>query len=204
MPSVKNKVQANKVKNHWSQEKKIQNITKNLVGLGLTQEDVASVLGIPSRTLREARKRTPELQAAVDDGKSQLHNLLLAQMVLAATGYDYEETRTEREASGKVKKFITFQKRMPPNAQLYQFLMSNRWPDTWKIRKEFIQKRFEARATIALEAKDIDKLAGKLLGSNVSLQGGDVNRHSDIVSGDNSELDTREHRVPQEVGQVTS
>ena len=184
---IKQKVSPRRVKNHWSKNEKVREMTKNLVSLGLNMTDIASIMGIGRATLFDARNRTPELCAAIEKGRADLHDLLVAQMVLAATGYDYEESRTEREPSGKVRKTITFQKRMPPNAQLFQFLMSNRWPESWKIKKELIRKSAELKATIELEGKAIELFAGKLME-------GDETKHADIVPGDNSEPDEAARR----------
>lgn len=155
---------------HWSGNKKVQQIATHLAEMGLTSDDMAYIFGIARWSIQEAKRRCPEFKEAVLVGKEKLHDILVAQMVLAATGYFYDEVRKKVNPQGKIIEKTITKKHVPANAQLMMFLMCNqwpdgtvRWPDGWKIKSEVMHKKETfSQEPGQLEADKISRLAGGL------------------------------------------
>lgn len=98
---------------------------------GLTDEQIASNIGVSYSTFREWLKKFPALQAALKIGKApvdlQVENALLKR----ALGYDYQEVTCE---DGKPVKVVT--KHMAPDTTAQIFWLKNRRPDRWRDRVE--------------------------------------------------------------------
>lgn len=166
-----------KRKIHWSKIEKIQQIAENLTSTGLTAKDLAGIFGIDQRTLSRAKTMTPELEDSIKEGKGKLHNMLVAQMVLAATGYDYTERCTKTDAEGRIKQRTIYDKRMPPNAQLFQFLMVNAFaqggdsfPEGWRIRRVIdVNQNKRLKLDVSFDSKQIARFAGRLFGADTKI-----------------------------------
>jgi len=179
---------------HWGGVRKVQEITQRLAALGLTVEDIADIFGITRRRLNQVKAATPQMQEAFTRGKENLHDMLVAQMVLAATGYDYEDKNIKKDAKGNVKEISIFKKHQPPNAQLFMFLFTNqfakgteRWPEGWKIKRVIDDNQnVSININAKIDTAQIRRLAGRLFDP-------DSNEHprksivaSEVVRGDSS------------------
>ena len=155
----------------WASAKHTCDTARNLKALGLLDEEIAVIFGFRPGQLARLKKNYPELKEAIAEGKKNLHDRLVAQMVLAAAGYDYDEVKVRKGRDGKILDTTTITKHIPANAPLFMFLMTNQWGDPterwkgWKIRKDSLPS---SRITIKIdgktEAEKISKLAGKLFG----------------------------------------
>lgn len=99
---------------------------------GLTQEDIANNIGVSRVTLLNWRKRYPEIEAAVMDGKEKADRVVENALYKRATGYSYEEVF--RNEDGKVVKRVT--KDVAPDVTAAIFWLKNRKPEFWRDRKE--------------------------------------------------------------------
>lgn len=157
---------------HWGEDDRVCEIARRLRSLGLTQEDIAQVFGIGRRTLYDVRKAHPKFEEALKRGKVKLHDkFLLPHLVLAATGYDYEESCVKYDKNGKQSSKHVYTKHQPPNAQLFMCLLMNQfpkgtemWPEGWKVRQ--IGGQDSRNLIVKIDAKadieQIGRLAGKL------------------------------------------
>ena len=155
----------------WASDKHTCNTAKNLKSLGLLETEIAAIFGILPRQLRRLKQNHPKLREAIVEGKKVLHDRLVAQMVLAAAGYDYNEVKTRKDKKGNLIDTTITTKHIPANAPLFMFLMTNQWGDPtenwrgWKIRKDAqLTKSLTIKIDGKTEAAKISKLAGKLFG----------------------------------------
>ena len=108
---------------------------------GLTDEQIASNMGISRSTLSEWKKKYQNISDALKKGKEvidiQVENALLKR----ALGYSYEEVTKERildtctgESTLTVTKVVT--KQMSPDVTAQIFWLKNRRPVEWRDRKD--------------------------------------------------------------------
>lgn len=125
--------------------KRFRNAYKNLIKLGMTLRDIDLLFGADSHGgLKKSRDRHPDLQKAHMEAMETLEAQLAGKMIVQALGYDYDELKTQyAKVDGKWKavKKERFKKHQPGNSSLFIFLMSNRFPDDWKVSKELITKQ---------------------------------------------------------------
>jgi len=171
MNRAKSKKKAEIRRAKWPSDKHTCNTARNLKSLGLLDEEIAAVFGFLPRQLKRLKKNHPKLKEAITEGKKNLHDRLVAQMVIAAAGYDYDEVKVRKDGSGKILDKTTITKHIPANAPLFMFLMTNQWGDSterwkgWKIRKDSLpSNRITIKIDGKTEAAKISKLAGKLFG----------------------------------------
>jgi len=121
-------------------------VAQNLVALGFTEKDLGIVLGCKGDTIKAWKARYPEFFKASKKGKQILKGILVAQMMRAAEGYDYEEETIKFDkyvdSSGKEvvpedkdtkaikKQTVTkYTKHQSGNSQLMMFLAQNLLPE---------------------------------------------------------------------------
>ena len=187
-------------------------IAANLVAGGFTQEDLAFAFSVSFDTIKGWKKSFPQFKAACLAGKGALEPHLTAQMVRAATGYDYTkkivtyrmETSGEGEAktTKKVKtgeKIITDHQKGEPT--LLMFALCNMWPEKWKQQQQLkidetrnINFRIDGQA----DAKEICGLARAILAANTS-----EHRAKPVISTELSP-DDNGRRIPADVSAITS
>lgn len=97
---------------------------------GLTDEQIASNMGIVPSTLYVWKEKYKEISEALKRGKEvvdyQVENALLKR----ALGYDCQETRVEKSDDGK--KVIQTLKHIPADTTAQIFWLKNRRPDKWR------------------------------------------------------------------------
>lgn len=106
---------------------------------GLTDEQIASNIGISTGWLYEWKKSYPEIAEAIKKGKApvdiQVENALLKR----ALGYDYEEVTTEitTDKNGRERKHIRkTKKHVSPDPASIIFWLKNRKAKQWKDKPE--------------------------------------------------------------------
>lgn len=160
-----------KVKPKWASDKHTLSTVKNLKSLGLTNEEMATIFGFKARQLGRLQENHPEFKQALVEGKANLHDRLVAKLVVAATGYDYDETRVKKDSKKKIVETITTTRHQPPSASLLIFLMTNQWGNPterwkgWKVQRDTLpSKSLVIKIDGKAESDKICKLAGKLFG----------------------------------------
>lgn len=98
---------------------------------GLTDEQIASSMGINVATLYRWKKKECKICEALKKGKEvvdiQVENALLKR----ALGYDYQEQKVEvSEKDGR--KVIQTMKHVPPDTTAQIFWLKNRRPEKWR------------------------------------------------------------------------
>lgn len=103
---------------------------------GLTDEQIASNMGITTSTLYDWKKKYSDISESLKRGKEvvdiQVENALLKR----ALGYEYEEVKTKKEM-GVITEVTTTKKFIPPDTTAQIFWLKNRKPDQWRDKREF-------------------------------------------------------------------
>ena len=134
---------------------------------GLTDEQIATKMGISTSTYYQWQINYPEISDAIKKGKApvdiQVENALLKR----ALGYDYEEVITEIEevpvrgtdgqSTAKQKKHVKkVTRHVPPDVCAIVFWLKNRKPDKWRDKIEPIpesEKNELLQSLVELERK---------------------------------------------------
>jgi len=104
---------------------------------GLTDEQIASNIGITRSTLFEWRRKYSDISDTLKKGKEvvdiQVENALLKR----ALGYQYKEVKIEEyeTENGPVKKVTTTIKEVIPDTTAQIFWLKNRKPEMWREKQ---------------------------------------------------------------------
>ena len=120
-----------------------------LIENGATYIDAAKQAGIGERTFYDWMRDKPQFSQAVHKAKEVGDKKAIAQveasLLRLATGYEYEDIRTEYESkpnpkTGKpepvIKKQTRVKKIVQPSTEAIKFFLSNKAPEQWKNRIE--------------------------------------------------------------------
>lgn len=102
---------------------------------GLTDEQIATKMGICRDTLIQWKKKYPDISDTLKRGKDvidiQVENALLKR----ALGYEYEEVSEKYEMGILVEKKV-IKKQVVPDTTAQIFWLKNRKPDEWRDKRE--------------------------------------------------------------------
>lgn len=98
---------------------------------GLTDQQIATNMGISGDTYYRWKKQHAEISDALKRGKAPVDFEVESALLKRAKGYDYEEVITEMDSTGKqhVRKI---KKHMPPDPTAAIFWLCNRKPRCWR------------------------------------------------------------------------
>lgn len=133
---------------------------------GLTDEQIASNMGIAAGTLYEWKKKYHEIDEALKRGKAPVDIKVENALLKRALGYEYEETKTivEMTPNGEKKQRIERNKKiMAPDVGAISFWLKNRLPEKYrKMSKEF-QNKTIAETEKLLSEIDLNNLKAETL-----------------------------------------
>lgn len=143
---------------------------------GFSNADLCYVFGIDKFKLIEWRKKYPQLDKAIKDGKHYELKRLLAKCYLAAEGYRYKTRKrtVTKNADGSVKaiKEVEFENFQTPDNTMLVFLICNLTrqlgledDEAWlsKQKLEIESKNLTVSVTADQITQQIERLAGNLL-----------------------------------------
>lgn len=122
---------------------------------GYTNQDIAGRLGIEPSVLYNAKRKRPEINAAINRGKQVVDYKVENALLKSALGYKTKETKvTTIMRYGKVveEQKETLEKEVPPNSISCQVWLYNRCPDKWKRNRDKLLED-EEEATIQVTVK---------------------------------------------------
>ncbi len=106
---------------------------------GLTDEQIASNIGIRAGTLYAWKNRFPNISEALKRGKEVVDYEVENALLKRAQGYEYEEIRIETD--GENKKITKTRKHIPPDVTAIAIWLNNRKPD--KYRRNYHKERLD-------------------------------------------------------------
>lgn len=172
MPSWKQpKKRKNKIRKDakWNHLSAIP-VIKNLVALGLTEEEVGLILEVPETTLHSWKQRYPDIFNANLEGKKVMKGILCAEMFRSAIGYDYVEIDKTYKLipveGGGTKKVLVSEKHKTKhqngNDPLKMFLANNLLPEVFP-RNQIVAQQNTLALVANVEENQIREFAGRLL-----------------------------------------
>lgn len=102
---------------------------------GLTDEQIASNMGITTSTLYEWKKRFSVISEALKRGKEVVDIQVENSLLKRALGYSYTEKKIERSEKDGKKTVITV-KEVVPDVTAQIFWLKNRRPDLWRDKRD--------------------------------------------------------------------
>lgn len=123
---------------------------------GLTDEQLATKIGITAATLYDWKNKYPEISEALKRGKEVVDVEVENALLKRALGYDYTEERVEvsKENGKKTVKTTQTVKHVAPDTTAQIFWLKNRRPDKWRDKPS--DDRDQA------DVEDLSPLADKL------------------------------------------
>lgn len=116
---------------------------------GATYKDAAEQAGIGERTFYDWMRDKPQFSQAVHKAKEVGEKKAIAQveasLLKLATGYEFEDIRTEYgsekdpktgEVKPVIRKQVRVKKFVPANTEAIKFYLTNKAPEDWKNRLE--------------------------------------------------------------------
>lgn len=125
---------------------------------GLTNEQIATNMGIVESTLYEWQNKYEEISEALKKGKEVVDREVENALLKRALGYEYEEVKIEEE-NGVIKKTVT-KKRHAGDTTAQIFWLKNRKPYEWRDRKNLeLEGAIETNPFKELTTEELRKLA---------------------------------------------
>ena len=158
---------------------KFLEVATRLVAAGLSQKDLAYILGTTPARIQFWRRHNPLFKKACDNGKQMAKSYMIAQGLRAAAGYDYTEKnyKIKRKVmdDGTVVEFAAeeshFHKHQAPNSNLLIFMLCNMsrqlkddnpWTPQHRIEVDET-KNVNIKISGKVASEQIDRLAGAFM-----------------------------------------
>lgn len=113
---------------------------------GLTDEQIATNMGVTTTTLYDWKKKYADFSDALKKGKETSDYEVENALFKSATGYEYEERKEVQEVvDGVMRKRVEItRKQVPPNATSAIFWLKNRKPDKWRNKQKIEISKLQA------------------------------------------------------------
>ena len=98
---------------------------------GLTDEQIATNIGITAKTLYDWKKKYSNICEALKRGKDVVDRQVENALLKRALGYEYEEVR-EKFEDGEITEITVTKKEVIPDTTAQIFWLKNRKPDKWR------------------------------------------------------------------------
>lgn len=140
----------------------------NMTALGMTEKDIGLIIGVSGSTIAKWKQRYPQIKKAYDEAKQVCASHLVAQMVRAAIGYEYEEKEftvvidPETKEENRILKTVKI-KHQKGEPALMTFLAKNLLPEQFNDRIQIDKRDVKLNLTGELAKEEIAGFAGKLL-----------------------------------------
>lgn len=114
---------------------------------GLTDEQIATNMGISPRTLYTWMERFPQIAQALKRGKEVVDREVENALLKRALGYEYEEVTEELARDPKTGQMVVVStkrvvKQVLPDVTAQIFWLKNRKPQVWRDRHELVHDGF--------------------------------------------------------------
>lgn len=103
---------------------------------GLSDEQVASNIGISRSTLNAWKKRFPYISDTLKKGKDVADREVENALFKRAVGYEFTEVTEELMDSGELRVTKKVRKQVAPDTGAAAFWLKNRKPDVWRDKQE--------------------------------------------------------------------
>ena len=108
---------------------------KDLALLGLTDKQMAGVLGITEETFNVWKRTKKDFSESIREGKDLADAKVAKALFKRAQGYVVTEDRMDK--NGEV---VTLERELPPDTQAASLWLRNRKPEIWRDKQEISQE----------------------------------------------------------------
>lgn len=134
-----------------------------LASKGLTDKQMADILGVKIVTFDMWKKKYPDFQQSLKQGKATADAEVVKSLYKRAVGYDYDEVTTMEGIDGNGQAYdnkkVT-RKHIPPDVKAITFWLSNRHPEEWTSIKRREMMELESRRTLDYNNIDLTPFNG--------------------------------------------
>lgn len=155
---------------------------EEMASLGLTQDQIASLLDISTYTITNYNKKWPAFFKALKRGKDKADSEVVKSLYKRANGYEIKETTIEyikiglEQTPAEKTKVVT--KYICPDTTAQIFWLKNRRPQEWRDKteidhtmKEYLLEDYNDKTPEDLEKIADDLRAKRITGRNKSREG---------------------------------
>ena len=103
---------------------------------GLTDEQIATNMGIRRETLIEWKKKFPNISNTLKRGKEVVDREVENALLKRALGYSYKETTRELADTGEMVVTKEVTKEVAPDTTAQIFWLKNRKPEEWRDKQQ--------------------------------------------------------------------
>lgn len=154
MPKLKNADRVHTLAEEWLDEDSLL-LLRSWARDGMSYESIAERIGISTTTLFAWRKRFPEIEAALKQGKELVDYKVENALLKTALGYRTKESKViTLMRNGKVAEITreTIDKEVAPNVSAIKMWLNNRCNDKWKNNRDaFLDANAEEDASIEVK-----------------------------------------------------
>jgi len=131
--------------------------------LGLTEKEIAGVLGISPSSFESWKKKHPEMREQLEIAKAEPDGRVVAALYRAAIGYEVTETRETRK--GDVVALTRF---IPPDVRAATLWLTNRRRGQWTSPNAITRGGSgTTNVNIKISAPETNSLVAEVIGSRV-------------------------------------
>lgn len=109
---------------------------------GLTDEQIASNMGVSRSTLNSWKDKYPDILDSLKKGKEIVDRQVENALLKRALGYEYEEIK-EKYEFGELSERIITKKQVAPDTTAQIFWLKNRKPKDWRDKQERLDNTAE-------------------------------------------------------------
>lgn len=109
---------------------------------GLTDEQIASNMGVSRSTLNSWKDKYPDILDALKKGKEIVDRQVENALLKRALGYEYEEIK-EKYEFGELSERTVTKKQVVPDTTAQIFWLKNRKPKDWRDKQERLDNTAE-------------------------------------------------------------
>jgi hypothetical protein len=103
-----------------------------LARAGLSEDVIASEIGISRATMFNWKKKYPDFLNAIMAGKEDADDIVKASLYQRATGYDHKAVKIFMPANAKEPVYAPYVEHVPPDVGAIKMWLTNRKPKDWK------------------------------------------------------------------------
>ena len=103
---------------------------------GLIEKEISKRLGVSASQFQEYKRQHSELTETLKQGKTEPDYRVQNSLYKRALGYQYTETKTIKDESGKVIRTETSTKQLASDVTACIWWLKNRMPGKWKDRHD--------------------------------------------------------------------
>jgi len=125
----------------WLKEEKLELLS--CWARDFTLSDIAKRIGVSEKTFIEWRKKYPEIEQAIKDGKEIVDYRVESALLKVALGYTTSDVKTiispPDKSGNRAIRVEKTEKEVPPNPTAIMCWLNNRKPEQWKRNRDMMQ-----------------------------------------------------------------